>query len=110
MGARASVSFKDQHNESPAIFSHWGGKKFHQEAKDYVHDLKKDIKDENNKLSSVYPLGRLEPSTVIVDFIRHITKKMDRVESDLYLGKTETDGDNSDYGHETIVLDSPTYQ
>ena len=50
------------------------------------------------------PLDRLEPDTVMVDFIRHITRGMNRVESDLSLGKTQSDGDNSDNGHFVIDL------
>ena len=38
----------------------------------------------------------------MVDFIRHITKGMKKVDSDLYLGKDYNDGDNSDNGHFSI--------
>ena len=102
MGARASVSFRDENNKSIVVFSHWGGEEFHQKAKDYVRKLKEDIKI--GKVNKSYPLGRLEADRVVIDFIREITKDMDRVESDLYLGKTEEDGDDSDYGHKTIDL------
>ena len=40
----------------------------------------------------------------MVDFIRYVTKDKKRVESDLYLGKDETEGDNSDNGHHVIKL------
>jgi hypothetical protein len=40
----------------------------------------------------------------MVDFIREITDGMERVESDLYLGATDNDGDNSDNGHYVIKL------
>ncbi|MFO7897772.1 MAG: hypothetical protein R6V58_01790 [Planctomycetota bacterium] len=107
MGARASVSFQNGKiwppEKSIVIFSHWGGVEFHQEAKDYLKNLKQDIKD--GKVSPIYPLGRLEPNTVAIDFIRHITKGLERVESDLYLGKDESDGDNSDYGHLSLELE-----
>ena len=102
MGARASVSFKDQYGESPVVFSHWGGEEFHQEAKNYVDQLKQDIVDGHLKPS--WPLGRLEANRVVIDFIRHITKDLERVESDFYLVRTELEGDNSDYGHKTIDL------
>lgn len=103
MGARASVSFlHDGEKESITCFSHWGGEEFHREAKEYVEELKQDIED--GKINPVYPLGRLEPETVAIDFIRHITKDMERVESDLYLGRDESEGDNSDYGHLAIDL------
>lgn len=104
MGARASVSFKDNFTESPVIFNHWGGEEFHQQAKDYVEQLKKDIKE--GKISPSFPLGRLEAAYVMVDFIRHITKGQDRIISSLYLCRKEEEGDNSDYGHETICLTS----
>lgn len=102
MGARASVSFKNGNEESIAVFSHWGGDHFLNQAKDYAEELKKDIAA--GKVPASWPLGRLEPRTVCVDFLRHITKNEERIISDLYLGKNSNDGDNSDYGHETIDL------
>ena len=50
------------------------------------------------------PLGRLEPQTVMVDFIRDISTNKERIDGDLYLGFDENDGDNSDYGHHIINL------
>ena len=100
MGDRISISFKKGDNESVVLFSHWGGKSFLEEAREYVKELK-----EEKKGSSMFPLDRLEPETVMVDFIRHLTHYMGRVESDLYLGKTPEDGDNSDNGHFVIDLD-----
>ena len=102
MGARASVSFKDEHRESIVVFSHWGGEEFLQSADNYLIELLADIKSGVIKPSS--PLGRLESDRVVIDFIRHLTKDLTRVDSDLYLGKDEMDGDNSDYGHKTIEL------
>ncbi len=49
-----------------------------------------------------FPLGRLEPGTVMVDFIRALTKDCESVNSNYYLGKDDMDGDNSDNGHFTI--------
>lgn len=98
MGARASVSFKKEDQESVTLFNHWGGEEFAQEAKDYVNKLKAE------RTGSMMPLDRFEPETVMVDFIRHLTKDMPRVESSLYLGKDSTDGDNRDYGHTVIEL------
>ncbi len=104
MGDRISISFRNEKNtwlkESVTLFSHWGGQGFATKAKEYVRNLKK--RNTNDRI--VQPLDRLEPNTVMVDFIRHITKNMKRVESDLYLGKDEMDGDNSDNGHTTIDL------
>lgn len=104
MGNRISIQFKNGEDESPVLFSHWGGEEFKQEAEDYVTELKGEIgMKSTNGLS---PLDRLEPGTVMVDFIRQTTKDMKRVESDLYLGKDENDGDNSDNGHHIIELDN----
>ncbi len=102
MGARASVSFRDMHEESIVVFSHWGGDEFLQDAEDYIQELRNDIAE--GEVSKSSPLARLEASRVVIDFIRHITKNLKRVDSDLYLGQTESDGDNSDYGHKCIDL------
>lgn len=106
MGDRISVSFKADQEESVVIFSHWGGMEFYQNAKNYVQSLKRHLKLTEGPCSD--PLGRLEPNTVMVDFIRHITKPLERVNGDLYLGKTANDGDNSDNGHFTIDLNPKT--
>lgn len=107
MGARISIQFKNKNafggereDKSVVLFSHWGGEEFAKKAKSYVKKLKSEVE----KNDGVRPLDRLEPNTVMIDFIREITKGMDRVESDLYLGVSENDGDNSDYGHHIINL------
>lgn len=104
MGARISVQFNNKGEKSVVLFSHWGGESFKDEANDYVTELKNQYKSGENEKHISVPLSRFEPNTVMVDFIRHITKDMDRVDSDLYLGCTEADGDNSDYGHYEIEL------
>lgn len=101
MGDRVSISFVNGGDESVALFSHWGGMSVVKDAETYVKALKKWAgKDE------VHPLQRLEPQTVMVDFIRYYTKKegLERVEGDLYLGVDGGDGDNSDNGHHRIEL------
>ncbi len=103
MGDRISISFVRGDEESVALFSHWGGEAFAEIAKDYVLALKGEISKLEHPTSE--PLYRLEPSTVMADFIRHITIGMPRVTSDIYLGKDEQDGDNGDNGHYRIVLD-----
>lgn len=100
MGARASVSFKDQYGEGVILCSHWGGTEFHETAKKYMKEVIKAIKAE--VISPTWPLGRLEARTLTMDFIRYITKDLSRVESDLYIGKDQSEVDNSDYGHLTI--------
>lgn len=99
MGDRVSVSFKKDGIESVAIFSHWGGTSFAFSALEYARNLKQKVDGKQ-----VTPIQRLEPSTVIVDFIRDITKGIEIVESDLYLGKDSTQGDNSDNGHFIVDL------
>ena len=100
MGDRISIQFKNGNEKSVALFSHWGGSEFAETAREYVQELKAETKNNN----IINPLDRLEPSTVMVDFIRHITKDKKRIESDLYLGKDENDGDNSDNGNVIIKL------
>jgi len=100
MGDRISISFKNENDESVVLFSHWGGMGFYKTAIKYLLGLKKALKKKKDKVYE--PLDRMEPNTMMIDFIRHITKDMKRVESDLYLGATSNDGDNSDNGHFTI--------
>lgn len=104
MGDRVSIQFINGDNKSVVLFNHWGGTEFPQEALEYVTKL---IHENKSKYPNNYsnPLSRLEPDTVMVDFIREITKDLIRVESCLYLGATENDGDNSDNGHWIIDLE-----
>lgn len=100
MGARISVQFQNEDDKSVVLFNHWGGIEFRDTARDYVRDLRQAVKTNGG----VSPLDRMEVNTVMVDFIRHITKDVDRVEDSLYLAKDENEGDNSDYGHHIIDL------
>lgn len=100
MGNRVSIQFKNKNEKSVVLFSHRGGMDFVKETKNYIKQLK-----EKGEGKGIDPLGRLEPNTVMVDFIRHITKDETEVRSDYYLGATEKDGDNSDNGHHIISLD-----
>lgn len=106
MGDRISLQFKNENDKSIVLFSHWGGMDFYREALQYADDLKEELKagTGKNQYTASGPLGRLEPQTVMVDFVRHVTKDMDRVSSDLYFGFNENDGDNSDNGHFVIDL------
>jgi|WetSurMetagenome_2_1015567.scaffolds.fasta_scaffold487747_2 hypothetical protein len=100
MGDRVSIQFENAGEKSVVLFNHWGGMEFVSLAKKYVQELKKEVGERE-----AMPLDRLEPNTVMVDFIRKITKKETRIESSLYLGATENDGDNSDNGHHVIPLE-----
>lgn len=99
MGNRASVSFKQGDKESVTLFSHWGGKEFHLEAEAYARALTGLQQGEIR-----FPLDRLEPQTVMVDFIRSLTKDLPCVKSNFYLGCSPEDGDNSDADHHVVVL------
>jgi hypothetical protein len=100
MGDRVSISFRKGQEESVALFSHWGGRMFVAVARGYVRELK----DEAQQAGSTFPLFRLEPQTVMVDFIRMLTQGVTRVQHDYYLGRDKDDGDNSDNGHFVIDL------
>ena len=108
MGDRVSISFVNSKNsydpESVVLFSHWNGMELVAEANDYVKNLKTYI-EENYEYPESHPLSRLEPNTVMIDFIRHITKHRERVTHNFYLGRTERDGDNSNQGHHKIYLE-----
>jgi hypothetical protein len=99
MGNRVSISFVNGNEESVALFNHWDGMEFVSIARNYAKELQKEV---GSKVLD--PLDRLEPNTVMVDFIRHITQNMTRVSSNLYLGKDSNDGDDSDNGHHKINL------
>jgi len=113
MGDRVSVSFvkvgkdykgKAYTRESVAFFAHWGGTEFLGRVQAYLRELHKKIKRAGRK--GIMPIDRMEPGTVMVDFIRWLTCKMPWVESDYYLGTDENDGDNSDNGHHRFDVDS----
>lgn len=99
MGNRISISFSKNGDESVSLFSHWDGVNLVAKANDYVARLKRWAGSEE-----MFPLQRLEPQTVLVDFLRELTKDEDRIKSNYYLGKDSNDGDNSDNGHFTIKL------
>ena len=99
MSERVSIQFEYEDERSVVLFSHWGGIELVRTAIRYARELEAEV---GNKSSS--PLDRLEPSTVLVDFIRHITRNLARVSSHYYLGATSESGDNSDNGHHIITL------
>lgn len=113
MGDRVSISFRKGAWESVALFSHWGGMDFVNLARQYVLELRSEqttssvlhaLDSGKTRAITAYPLDRLEPDTVMVDFIRYLTRGMDRVKSDYYLGRDWEQGDNSDNGHHVIDL------
>lgn len=100
MGDRISVAFSNGTDKSVVLFSHWGGMAFAMAANEYAENLFK----RHNGESQMLPIDRWEPNTVMVDFIRYITKDLDEVSSNLYLGATDSDGDDSDNGHFVVHI------
>jgi len=108
MGDRISISFVNGAVRSPALFSHWRGTSLLDDVELYLNELREEISnlDHPNSL----PLDRLEPGTVMVDFIRWMAGRglagasRQRITSDFYLGRDWEDGDNSDNGHVEIDL------
>lgn len=108
MGAKVSIQFKNGDDKSVVLFSHRGGTQFLKMAETYVETLRQVAAVKGGML----PLYRLEPGTVMVDFIATLASfeagcKNTPVESNYYLGATEEDGDNSDLGHYVIDLNNP---
>jgi hypothetical protein len=108
MGDRISISFVNGADHSPALFSHWGGTSFLAGVDLYLNELREEISKLDHPNS--YPLDRLEPGTVMVDFIRWTAEcelagvDRQRITCNFYLGKDSEDGDNSDNGHVEIDL------
>jgi len=103
MGDRVSIRFVNGDSSSPVLFNHWGGKAFVKVAVSYVKELHEELVENDSR--NTYPLDRLEPQTVMVDFIRYLTTGYERVRSNLYLGVSPDDGDNSDNGHWDVLLE-----
>ena len=95
VGDRISFSFINGDRESVAFFAHWAGRWMLASVESYWKELNKELDG-----SSFYPLQRLEPNTVMLDFIKWFFSDSDaRIWSSFYLGKDDNDGDNSDNGH-----------
>jgi hypothetical protein len=106
MGDRISVRFVsgDGFYKSATLFSHWDGRGLLENVQQYLNELYEDNSKPN------YPLGRKEPETVMVDFIRWLTKTEERIYSNYYIAPSPEDGDNSDNGHFDIVLYRDSYE
>jgi len=102
MGNRVSVSFKNGDRESVALFHHWGGMEFVEEARGYILKLHEEVAGKQTE-----PLDRCDPQTVMVDFISRCATKGERISRSIYLGKDDCDGDNSDNGHFALDLVEP---
>ena len=112
MGDRISINFVNGAWKSPALFSHWQGTSLLDDVETYLNELWEEIDAMEHPNSA--PLDRLEPGTVMVDFIRWLTERelsglhtgysRHRITHNFYLGKDEEDGDNGDNGHVEIDL------
>lgn len=96
MGDRISVQFKNGKDASVVLFSHWRGMGLVDAARRYAESLCK------TRTGGMNPLDRKECGVVMVDFIRHLTKGMDVVDSDLQLHASQDADDNGDNGHYVI--------
>jgi hypothetical protein len=103
MGDRASVSFRTGKEQSITLFSQGGGQNFFAQAADFAEQIVQESIEKGN----FSPLYRLEPQTVMVEFVHHLTKNMgyERVESNYYFGVDMNDGDNSGNGHMVVDLE-----
>ena len=101
MGNRVSIQFQLGENKSVCVFSHWRGMEFVEFANTYAERLKAKSGDK-----MLTPLDRLEPETVVTDFILQLADHYDlkKISSGFYIVPTENDGDNSDNGHHIIQL------
>jgi hypothetical protein len=104
MGNRISIRFVSEGDyKSATLFSHWDGEELLEKVQIYLDNLYSELE------GSIYPLNRKEPETVMVDFIRWLTKAEERIYSNYYIVPTPDDGDNSDNGHYDIVLYKDKY-
>lgn len=95
MGDRISIQYQNGDEKSVVLFSHWQGKDLLRKVEEHYRTVVKPLHDQNGRS---IPLSRMEPNTVIVDFIRYIVGGK-IIGNDLYLVSKVSDGDNSDNGH-----------
>jgi len=105
MGDRISIQFRKGNETSVALFHHWMGTELKNQVMTYIKELKERITS-----SGTYPLDRLEPSIVMLDFVRELTEDMVEVRSGMYLGRDGSDGDNSDNGNWVLDLDTLNWE
>ena len=104
MGDRVSIQFVNGDRASVALFSHWDGMDFVKAATAFV----KRLQSTKPVGGMSYPLDRLEPDTVILEFFRVYYRDVEGntpVRSNYYLGRDQNEGDNADNGHWLIHLD-----
>lgn len=98
---------------SVVFFSHWSGRGMLGVVEDYIQQLQGILAQRNAEAPNYHaPIDRKEPDTVMVDFIMWLGRQQDmdkqagHIEGDFYLGKDESDGDDSDNGHWVFDLDT----
>jgi hypothetical protein len=99
MGDRISIAFKNKGRTSVVLFSQHMGKTIQIKVNEYIHQLKQQLLTRLDNKRCCFPIDRLEPEIVMLDFIRWLTKNEQIIETDLFLGKHRNDGDNSNNGH-----------
>lgn len=108
MGDRISIQFKKGNDLSAVLFSHWDGMELKKQAENYIQQMVTEkITEfaENNQISGMMPLDRLEPETVMVSFVSEIIGQGKRIPSNYYMPDDIDHGDNSDNGHFIIDID-----
>jgi hypothetical protein len=105
MGNRISITFKYGESESIEMFSHWDGIRFYNVAIEYADHLICKIcrlEKKGTIIKGQLPLYRLDPETVMLDFIRWFSKreKLCEINHGYSIGR----GDNSDNGKHVIDL------
>lgn len=110
MGNSISISFlkrnvddEDEIVESVVLFSHWQGRRLLALACTYLEQLRAANRGRSSLDS--WPLERLEPRTVIVDFIGWMSSAMPLMSRDIYLGRVQVDSRYLHHGHFTFDLD-----
>ena len=103
MSDSVSISFKNGDQESVILTSDWSCFAFLDDIVIYHSQLVKTIKEQTAAGNIRTPLFRKEPNTVMVDFIRWLTKRMRVVETDYHMSAKKNSGE---MGHCTFDLNT----
>ena len=96
MGNRISIRFVNKGEKSVYLFSHWDGQYLIEQVGDFLREIKKTTDTE----AGITPLDRLEPNTLMVNFIYWLLDKNGGIQTgNYYLATNESEGDNGDNGH-----------
>ncbi len=100
MGNRVSIAFETDGKVSVALFSQDDGQRLVRAAERFGTGLILEFGHGHG-----FPLQRLEPETVILEFCRKYLGRTCRVMSNYYLGRDGSEGDSWGNGHWIINLD-----